>query len=830
MKHRIILTVTLIVVLAGSLTAALPPTSNIPLVRILSEEEALATVKEEFAGINVDIFLRNESIPKLNRVFFVDPAPMKGWMHDAYLVEVEGTVQNGERPKFTKTLIQDLPQGDFRPVDIPNRYGNEASSRPIINLPLSTNEQNPAAQRTHAVIISGGINRNFNRPRYWNDCSFIYQTLSKTYGIPKTQIYPLMADGTDPSVDTLSDLGYYLSQSLDLDFDGQAEIQHAATKANVTSTFNTLSSILKEDDHLFIYVIDHGGTTDNLNSSYICLWNNERLYDYELADLIRPITNKYVNVNVVLGQCYAGGFHDNLKQVGCVTASACKGSENSYAMTGFPFDEFVYHWTCAVNAADHLGKTINSDSNNDGYISMDEAFNYAKQHDRVTYETPQYQSMPFSIGEDLAFNRVVPAIDLYIKDNPTDTGKEPNLTTDKFWCSPSIWVRNQDDGIEIHENPYYASDHVASVVYVKIHNRGKKKYTGGKWAHVYWAQASTGFTDAAWKGRELYNNQAVTGEHLRAAHISPINPGNYEITRITWNLPSDLLWSSQDNNTEKHHFCLLAKIMDTHLDDGYDEGKRYFNVKGSNKQAQKNVSIIKKEELSKATKVFIRNVSPYYQKYSLELVPRTNSDADLFNIADVKMSMSQTIYEAWEEGGLQTDNVMIPLDMANEPDKRNIYFQSSNSRLKNICLDANEFDEISLIFNFHHGIIKDGNYIFDLIQKDENGKIVGGETFEIEPPQIILQPQSNNETTSKIAALLYDSPAKNTLTISFDHETHADGHIMITSVLDGRKICQQNVSNGTYQTSIETSVMPDGIYEATYISNGIAVDSKRFRK
>lgn len=127
-------------------------------------------------------------------------------------------------------------------------------------------------------------------------------------------------------------------------------------------------------------------------------------------------------------------------------------------------------------------------------------------------------------------------------------------------------------------------------------------------------------------------------------------------------------------------------------------------------------------------------------------------------------------------------------------------------------------------------IVKEENYIFDLIQKDENGKIVGGETFEIEPPQIILQPQSNNETTSKIATLLYDSPAKNTLIISFDHETPAEGHIMITSVLDGRKICQQNVSNGTSQTSIETSVMPDGIYEATYISNGIAVDSKRFRK
>src|SRR5437016_5958269 len=31
---------------------------------------------------------------------------------------------------------------------------------------------------------------------------------------------------------------------------------------------------------------------------------------------------------------------------------------------------------------------------------------------------------------------------LYIRDDPNDTGIEPNPTTDPMWTSPDIWVRN----------------------------------------------------------------------------------------------------------------------------------------------------------------------------------------------------------------------------------------------------------------------------------------------------------------------------------------------------------------------------------------------------
>lgn len=39
-----------------------------------------------------------------------------------------------------------------------------------------------------------------------------------------------------------------------------------------------------------------------------------------------------------------------------------------------------------------------------------------------------YSSIPKSVGEDLAFNNIPLDVDLYMRDNIEDTGKEPNLT------------------------------------------------------------------------------------------------------------------------------------------------------------------------------------------------------------------------------------------------------------------------------------------------------------------------------------------------------------------------------------------------------------------
>lgn len=879
------------IMLIGLLMCCLFSSAAIAQTNSVSKADALKIAQRQFQGRDVDYFIQQDN-NQTAWTIFVDAEPMKGWEHECYLLTIPKAITTSVNTAIPSSTVQRKlpPSGNFSPLSVKNRYGSNANSTPAVNKVSQTNAALTAAQRTYAIILSGGVNKMSNYERYWNDCSFIYQTLVNKYGVPKENIFPIMSDGTNPAEDMrLTTGGGFKSQPLDLDNDGVADIKMAATKANIQSTLNTLKTKLQEDDHLFFYVIDHGGTTDYNTNSYICLWDNESLYDYELATMLNPFTQKNVNVNVVLGQCFSGGFNDNLTKVGCVVASASAGSESSWACTDIPYDEFVYQWTTAINGANHRGTKVYPDTDNNGRITMDEAFIYAKNHDRRSAEHPQYVSTPISVGEDLAFNYLAPAVDLYVKDNPADTGKEPNTTTDKFWLSPSIWIRNNADGICEHENPVYSANHTSATVYVRVHNRGKKQYEGGtQYVHVYWAKASTGFRPQAWMGQEVYTNGEVTGGPMTPSVIRKIPAGGYIDIPITWALPADLLGTSSDNGTEKHHFCLLAQISNTNLEPWYN-GTFSYNTRNSNNDAQKNVSIISQTELNSGTSVFVRNIHDTNKKYSLELIPRASLDETIYSYATIEMEMSQPIYSAWEQGGSHSNNIM----RAPSVSPRKVQFLSKESRLESILLKGKEFDKVTLRFDFKKVPVISRNYTMDLIQRDEEGNIIGGETFIVKSPLKSYTPLSISQTPITNNGLILSTDAEensqirwentdgvtlsneNTLTLNsvsqgstyYAYSINEDGElaigslkldiqdgisnvsvendnliitlmnsslanstITISSVVTGELISSNEVGIGEKRCTFDISAMPKGIYVVSYIIEGKVINSVKFTK
>ncbi|MDE7402095.1 MAG: C13 family peptidase [Muribaculaceae bacterium] len=722
----------------------------------VSKGNAINTVKNHFAGRDVDYYIQKDGSPD-EWVFFVDAEPMKGWEHECYRVTVPRNTTSLFSINISSiTTLKTPPPGDFEPVDRVNRYGSYATIRPIVPKSGINNGSFSDNDNTYAIILSGGICKEANHIRYWNDCSFIYQTLVNKYGIPKNHIYPLMADGDNPAVDTQTVQGQYISQSLDLDLDGENEISLAATKTNFQSTLNTIKQQIGRNGQLFLYVIDHGGSTDFKSKSYICLWGNQVLHDTELTSMLEPFTQKMVNVNVVLGQCHSGGFIDNLTQAGCVVAAACAGNESSYACTDIPFDEFVYQWTCAVNEANHMGQPVAADIDLNGKVTMLEAFQYAKDHDRISPEHPQYRSNPQSIGEDMALNYIPPSFDLYIKDNPEDTGKEPNRTTKIFWDSPSVWIRNARDTFEIHENPIFDSVHIACTIKVKIHNRGKHRHLNSQWLHVYWAKASTAFCTDTWKGLEYYkpmNTDArfVTGGHLSPIQLPVIEPGDSVILNVPWLMPTD----AANIRDENHRYCIKARLSNSSADEDFENDELEFDVLGRNNEAQKNVSIIYKYNIGQPTNVYIRNPKNTTKKYTLELVPRTQDDRKILKCANMYMKFSDKIFDGWKEGGLCSTG----LDFGDNPNPNvnPVYLQCKESEvtIRDVVLNAKEFDTIGLRFDFLQGKQSIQPYVFDLIQKDEEGNVIGGETFKIESPAISLLPiEIESEETESDEILL----------------------------------------------------------------------------
>ena len=182
-----------------------------------------------------------------------------------------------------------------------------------------------------------------------------------------------MSDGTDSGIDMSSNQ----SSPLDLDGNGTNDIQFSATTNNIRNTFNNLASRLTSNDYLFIFTIDHGSQDSDKNSTLV-LWNDVALPASTFASWVNAINAKAINI--VMGQCYSGGFipyFQNNPKV-CIS-TACTKDQTSHAMSVLRYDEYVYYWTEAVSKVSS-GYLV-GDTNKDSYTTAEEAYNYARIHD-----------------------------------------------------------------------------------------------------------------------------------------------------------------------------------------------------------------------------------------------------------------------------------------------------------------------------------------------------------------------------------------------------------------------------------------------------------------
>ncbi len=527
-------------------------------------------------------------------VFFIDEEPQKGWSHNCSLYAISRVVDEkselADIPIQSESLTMPPFQYDLTPYRIGNSLRNNASMQIRVSGNHETNGgdsiANEAAEHTYVMILSGGYNKYSNYGRYWNDCSYIYQTLRNKYGIPKNNITLLMADGDNPAEDMVkTDWTGYQSSPLDLDFDSIADLHLAATRTNVFNILSSYAQSLTSDDHLFIYVIDHG-SYDNAGNSMICLWNQQNLKDYELAAKLDSINAR--SINVLLGQCYSGGFVEELEANGRVIATACSGTESSWACPDIPYDEFVYQWTNAVNEMDKDSVELLSDIDLNGRVTIQEAFEWARDHDRRN-ETPQFSSIPLSVGEDLAFNNIPNGYDLYIKDNEEDTGKEPNTTKINIFRSPDIYIRNQNDGFDVHESEKIDTTLFHQLyAYAIVRNRGTEDYTGqNQYVHFYWAAPRLFFNPASFH----IDDDDICAAEIGFAQIGRVNAGDSSIVVCAFNIP-EFYYNKYRKYLRKRELSLYALIskrrnpLDEDLEGVIKGGKQW--VRNNNNLAVRN--------------------------------------------------------------------------------------------------------------------------------------------------------------------------------------------------------------------------------------------------
>jgi len=258
------------------------------------------------------------------------------------------------------------------------------------------NAKTSTSQTKWAVLMNGGYSQYSNHVRYWNDLSNIYIALNYVYGYADENIIVLCSDGLNPA----SDQSNGQNSDPDLDGDGDEDIMYSCILSNVELVFSDLATILDEGDKLFVFTTDHGSSNGGWNVLQN-LWNAEELTDAHFASLLEALPD--CEIICTFEPCFSGGFLDDVvvPPGPVVGSSACRHDEYSWAMGNLEYDEYVFHWTAAVKGEDAYGNPVDADYNQNGIITMDEAYLYAVDNDAQP-EDPQYEDYPAGIGASIS--------------------------------------------------------------------------------------------------------------------------------------------------------------------------------------------------------------------------------------------------------------------------------------------------------------------------------------------------------------------------------------------------------------------------------------------
>lgn len=686
-------------------------------------------------------------------MFFIDEYPYANWGHRCKYIFV------GSDCNKDSVVIRNMPPVSFsnfeihKRVLVPFQYSEDSifsilpGENPIKNVTSSNNE--------YAVIISGGYNPLNNWPRYWYDCSAMYNTLINKYHYLKDNIYVIMANGTNS--DNCYNWGtktnpQYQSMPYDLDGDGVDDIQYAATMTNINSVFDELNHIVTDNDNVFVFVTDHGG-----EGSIIYLWE-QFVSSTWFASQVNKVSHAK-SINICMEQCYSGGYATVLAGNNRVIATACAANEPSWSRIGSHYDEFCYQWIAAVNGREPNGTNVNADYNNDGYVSMTEAFTYAKSHDynynhypvgNQYHETPQFSAPEIpNLGPYLTLSGVLEHDDdLMIRDSISDNGVVPS-NVHYMWVSPDIWIEDMY-GNKI-DNPHGNTE---CKVCVKITNNGDMPTYGGERLFLNWAKAGCDLRwDYNWTGNNYFDCGARTGDVIGNADgvVLPIIEAHSSyVKKVTWPVPmAENYQNCTQFDADRWHFCIVARVHDDYSISGelQNNGEMGGFTVNNNNVAWKNISIL--DAQYNTAVVSFSNPFDFLQRFRLHFRTRPNKAGDIiFKHADVLIRLDDELVRLWKDGGgvcvggkylgenrflvqepaFYLENIVMPIGRHYTVEAGVRFFTQTTPLCNEFEFDIIEEGEKEIIGGEHYLAIKDSTKRFKAIALENKTVLAGDST------------------------------------------------------------------------------------------------------
>ena len=195
-----------------------------------------------------------------------------------------------------------------------------------------------SAQEKYAILIGGNMNPDaqyiptsqqwnggngagqYGFDEFWNDTYLMWEMLVFKKEFDDANVHVLYGDGVDFTFfgqdnryKAIYHSGYY------------SVTDDSSTYYAISTTFSNLASTITEDDFLFVWIMSHGGTNPFTGKSYFYSYDNQKVYDDELATWLGNIAaHKKV---VFLSFPKSGGFVSELENQGTIVITVGGAAE-----------------------------------------------------------------------------------------------------------------------------------------------------------------------------------------------------------------------------------------------------------------------------------------------------------------------------------------------------------------------------------------------------------------------------------------------------------------------------------------------------------------------
>lgn len=427
----------------------------------------------------------------LKNLIFVDEAPNAKWIHPCSYYYVSGTQLN---PLIYK-IEGLLPPSSLslQPVDVKLDEAN-FSFIPTISPthPLAPGEVQMETG-THVLLLVDVVNRRpygKSNTQSWNECAALYNVLTKRYRVPKSNIRVLMGSieyaENENGILQPSDTVMYDSQGnpvpliRDMDGDGENDVMFGSSLYDYETLCDSLSGCYNdgEIEHLFFCYIGNAYTYPTMDDGEEAQ-TNTGICAGELNLAFRLKAQK----QTFMFDCpFAFTFmHDISHRENVVLIGTQNEYDPDFLVSDYGEDLFFKYWINALAGynVNYPAIEVESDLNLDGYVTLHEAFKYAKNNH--PYSGARYESIPSKLIKELSFDL----------NNRTDL----KVHQGDSYNSPDIWIRNDSDGLvnQTQERIYVSENNRIKYIYVRVHNDGRTTYReGNRHIYLYWQKPCMG--------------------------------------------------------------------------------------------------------------------------------------------------------------------------------------------------------------------------------------------------------------------------------------------------------------------------------------------------